>query len=66
MFERVLGIVDFRESPPSQADIQATRDLILAVVNCLTRCFYLCDDNFQNHRLAFRDQLPLIAWQLGE
>lgn len=22
--------------------------------------------NFKNHRLTFRDQLPLIAWQLGE
>ena len=23
-------------------------------------------DNFENHRLAFRDKLPLIAWQLGK
>ena len=22
--------------------------------------------NFENHRLAFRDKFPLIAWQLGE
>ena len=26
----------------------------------------LGDDNFKNHRLAFRDKFPLIAWQLGE
>lgn len=23
-------------------------------------------EDFENHRLAFRDKLPLIAWQLGE
>ena len=23
-------------------------------------------NNFENHRLAFRDKFPLIAWQLGE
>ncbi len=26
----------------------------------------LGNDNFENHRLAFRDELSLIAWQLGE
>jgi len=29
-------------------------------------CLGRSNDNFENHRLAFRDQLPLIAWQLGE
>jgi hypothetical protein len=28
--------------------------------------FDLCDDDFENHRLTFRDKFPLIAWQLGE
>jgi len=28
------------------------------------RLFFYSD--FENHRLTFRDQLPLIVWQLGE
>ena len=33
---------------------------------CVLTALNFCDHNFENHRLAFRDQLPLIVWQLGE
>ena len=36
------------------------------VFDALLLGLHLGNDNFENHRLALRDKLPLSAWQLGE
>jgi hypothetical protein len=35
-------------------------------LGALTLRVYFTYDDFKNHRLAFRDQFPLIAWQFGK